>query len=58
MTTQSRTARLGRNPISARRAAVWLAGALLLGLESLWMSNPDKIDLVEHWDRGIERLRG
>jgi AcrR family transcriptional regulator len=32
--------------------------ALLLGLETLWLGNPDLIDLVEQWDQGIEKLLG
>ena len=30
--------------------------ALMLGLETLWLDDPGKIDLVDLWDRGIERL--
>ena len=32
--------------------------ALMLGLETLWLGNPDLIDLVDLWDQGIEKLLG
>ena len=32
--------------------------ALMLGLETLWLGNPDLIDLVKLWDQGIETLLG
>ena len=32
--------------------------ALLLGLEALWLGNPDLIDFVDQWDQGIEKLLG
>ena len=32
--------------------------ALMLGLETLWLGNPDLIDFVELWDQGIETLLG
>jgi AcrR family transcriptional regulator len=30
--------------------------ALLLGLETLWLDNPDTINLVDHWDQVIAKL--
>jgi AcrR family transcriptional regulator len=32
--------------------------ALMLGLETLWLDDPDRIDLVEHWDLAFEKLLG
>ncbi len=32
--------------------------ALMVGLEMLWLGNPDLFDLVAQWDEGIERLLG
>lgn len=30
--------------------------AVMLGLETLWLDNPDKIDLVDHWDQAVAKL--
>ena len=32
--------------------------ALMLGLEALWLGNPELFDFVEQWDQGIERILG
>ena len=37
-------------------AAATQALALMLGLEALWLSNPDMFDLVAEWDEGIGRI--
>ena len=32
--------------------------ALMLGLEFLWLGNPEMIDFVDQWDQGIEKILG
>jgi AcrR family transcriptional regulator len=32
--------------------------AFMLGLESLWLGNPEMIDFVAQWDQGIEKILG
>ncbi len=32
--------------------------ALMLGLEALWLGNPEVIDFVAQWDLGIEKILG
>jgi nitroreductase len=32
--------------------------ARMLGLETLWLGNPDLIDMVGGWDEGIEKILG
>ena len=32
--------------------------ALMLGMEALWLGNPEMIDFVAQWDRGIENILG
>jgi len=32
--------------------------AMMLGLEALWLGNPEMIDFVAQWDHGIETILG
>lgn len=44
--------------VSSPHATAVQALALMLGLETLWLGNPDLIDMVGQWDQGIEKLLG
>ncbi len=38
------------------RIAAAAVMALMLGLEALWLGNPEMIDFVAQWDHGIEKI--
>jgi AcrR family transcriptional regulator len=38
--------------------AATLVISLMLGLEALWLGNPEMIDFIAQWDHGIEKILG